>query len=175
MSKFINPTAIIAQAGISIGQTVADLGCGSGFYTLSALQAVGSTGKVYAVDVQKSKLEATASLARQMNNFQLELVLSDLVKPITGVPQNKCDVVIVGNVMHEIADKQTLLKNVYALLKTGGSLVVVEWNKTEGPLGPESKIRISEEELSALAQSLGFKFEKQIEADIYHYSLIFTK
>ena len=63
--KFIKPQNIVAQMGLKTGQTVADFGSGSGFYTLSAAQMVGNTGRVLAVDVQKSKLTATFSAGSQ--------------------------------------------------------------------------------------------------------------
>ena len=63
--KFINPQNVVSQMGLKTGQTVADLGSGSGFFSLAAARMVGNTGKVYAVDVQKSKLMATFSSATQ--------------------------------------------------------------------------------------------------------------
>ena len=55
----------MAQTGLMMGQTVADLGCGNGFYVLPAAQMVGPTGSVIAVDVQTQKLAATISIANQ--------------------------------------------------------------------------------------------------------------
>ncbi len=55
-AQFIKPETILKQIGLQGGMQVADLGCGAGYFALPAARLVGSRGKVYAVDVQKSAL-----------------------------------------------------------------------------------------------------------------------
>src|SRR6185436_1814244 len=100
--KFLNPSEVVAQAGIMQGEVVADLGCGNGFYVLPAAQMVGPTGSVIAVDVMETKLAATISIANQFGYKNVRVVQADLSKPLLEIPENSCDMVIVGNIFHEI-------------------------------------------------------------------------
>src|SRR3989338_8247878 len=99
-SKFINPSLVVAQTGLMQGETVADLGCGNGFYVLPAAQLVGNTGTVMAVDVVESKLAATVSIANQFGYKNVRIVQADLAKPLLEIPEHSCDVAVIGNILH---------------------------------------------------------------------------
>ncbi len=175
MLRFIDPSSIIAQAAILNGQTVADLGSGSGFYALPAAKAVGNTGIVYAVDVQDAKLDATQSAARQIGLKNVTTLKADLDKPLLDISEGSCDVVIIASIIHEIESKESLVKNAYRLLKTGGRLLAVEWKKELTPLGPAAERRVSLVELEALVSPLGFRKQRDLSTDGYHYAALFVK
>jgi ubiquinone/menaquinone biosynthesis C-methylase UbiE len=175
MPKFINPANVVAQSGLSSGQVVADLGCGGGFFALPAAQIVGTDGHVYAVDVLEGKLAVTSGSAKQLGLHNLTVVLSDLEKPLTEVPENTCDLVIVASILHEIGLREALIKNAYRVLKTGGRLLAVEWKKEFTPLGPPLSVRVAPEQLETELARAGFKKQTDIPADSYHYAMVFTK
>ncbi len=175
MSKFLNPSEIVAQSGLMQGQIVADLGCGNGFYVLPAAQMVGNSGTVYAVDVVESKLAATISIANQFGYKNIRIVQADLAKPLLEIPQNSCDMVIVGNILHEIGNRETLIKNIYRLLKTAGRVVIVEWKKTASPFGPILDKRIDQQALEVQLMQIGFRKVKELLADPYHYAILLEK
>lgn len=174
-TKFINPTLVIAQTGLKPGDAVADLGCGNGFYVLPAAQMVGGSGTVFAVDVVESKLEATASLAKQFGHKNVRVVRADLEKPILDLAENSVDLVILGNILHEIGNREPLIKNAYRILKSGGNLLVVEWKKEVSPLGPAVEKRINQNQLEESLGRFGFVKVKDLEVDGYHYANLFTK
>jgi ubiquinone/menaquinone biosynthesis C-methylase UbiE len=175
MSKFINPALIIGQTPLTKGMTVADLGCGSGFYVLPAAQLVGPEGMVYAIDVQDTKLEATASAAKQFGYKNVRVVKADLAKPLLDIPENSCDLVIIGNILHEINDKTVLLKNAYRVMGSDSGIVVVEWKKELTPFGPPQERRIGQQQLEVLLMQSGMQKVKDLEADGYHYAVLFRK
>ncbi len=175
MSSFIDPASIIAQSGISISHIVADLGCGGGFYTVAAAKQVGNSGIVYAVDIQESKLAATQSAGRHLGCSNIMVVKADLELPITGVPENGCDAALVTSILHEVKNKEALLHNAYRVLKTGGSLIVVEWKKQATPFGPPLESRVGQEEAEQMLQSLSFRKTRDIPGEKFHYAMIFTK
>ena len=117
--KFINPQTVVAQMGLSAGQTVADFGSGSGFFAIAAAKMVGNSGVVYAVDVQQAKLTATFSAASQQGYKNIQIVQADLDQPIKGIADASCDAVIMASVLHEIKSRDMLLKNAHRILKTG--------------------------------------------------------
>jgi ubiquinone/menaquinone biosynthesis C-methylase UbiE len=175
MSKFLNPAAVVAQSGIMQGQVVADLGCGNGFYVLPAAQMVGSTGTVIAVDVMEAKLAATISITNQFGYKNVRVIRADLAKPLLDIPENSCDMVIVGNILHEISETEQLIKNIYRVLKTPGKAIVVEWKKTATPFGPPLNKRVDQEKLEVLLMQAGFHKDKDLQADGYHYAVLFEK
>lgn len=175
MSKFVNPADIIAHAGIAPGQVVVDLGCGGGFYTLPAAKVVGPVGKVFAVDILESKLAVTQSMARQLNLKNVTVIKGDVDKPLIEVPEGSVDIVMIASIIHQIYSKESLLKNAYRMLKTGGKILAVDWKKEATPFGPNIETRVSGDDLKKVMQDHGFTLEKEIPADSYHYAFLFTK
>ena len=175
MAHFINPSLVVAQTGLMQAQVVADLGCGNGFYVLPAAQMVGREGTVYAVDVVENKLAATVSIANQFGYKNVRVVRADLTKPLLDIPENSCDMVIVGNILHEISQKEGLIKNVYRLLKPTGRIMAVEWKKTATPFGPPIDRRIEQQALEIMFMQAGLRKIKELQADGYHYAVLFEK
>ena len=174
-TKFLNPSEVVAQTGLMQGQVVADLGCGNGFYVLPAAQMIGPTGTVYAVDVQTSKLAATISIANQFGYKNVRVLQANLGKPLLDIPQNSCDLVIVGNILHEIEQKDELMKNIYRILKSPGRVVAVEWKRTATPFGPPLESRLDQQKLEIMLIQAGFRKDKDLQADGYHYAVLFEK
>ena len=175
MSRFINPAKVIAQTGLKRGMVVADLGCGSGFYVVPAAQLVGPEGTVYAVDVIETKLAATVSIANQFGYKNVRVIKADLAKPLTEIPEGTVDLVIVGNILHETSSKEALIKNAYRILSNNSGLLVVEWKKELTPFGPPIAKRIDQQQLEIVLMQSGFKKHGELEADSYHYAVLFEK
>jgi len=175
MSQFLNPSAVMAQTGLMMGQTVADLGCGNGFYVLPAAQMTGPTGTVYAVDVQTQKLAATISIANQFGYKNVRVIQANLGKPLLDILPGSCDLVIIGNILHETDQKQELIQNIYRVLKHGGRVVAVEWKRTATPFGPPLERRLDQEKLEIMLQMAGLRKDKDLQADGYHYAVLFEK
>ena len=175
MEKFINPATVVAQTGLGRGMTVADLGCGSGFYVVPAAQLVGNEGTVYAVDYQRDKLAATMSIVNQFGYKNVKAVQADLNKPLQEIAEDTVDLVIIGNLLHEVKDKQALLKNAYRIISHDSGILVVEWRKGLTPIGPPITKRIDQQALEVMLMQAGFQKVKELEADGYHYAVLFRK
>jgi len=174
-TKFLNPSEVIAQTGLMQGQVVADLGCGHGFYVLPAAQMVGPSGTVYAVDLLEDKLGATISITNQFGYKNVRVVQADLSKPMTEIVPNSCDLVIIGNILHLVDPRDQLIKNIYRILKPGGRVVVVEWKNMATPFGPPMEKRVDQEKLEVLLMQVGLRKAKELQADGYHYAVLFEK
>jgi ubiquinone/menaquinone biosynthesis C-methylase UbiE len=175
MTKFLDPSAVVAHAQFQTGDTVANLGCGGGYFAVAASREVKDTGTVYAVDVQESQLEATQSTARHERCKNITVMRADLDKPFTELPESSCQGVIIGSIIHEVGSRQMLFENAYRLLQTGGRLLVIEWQKKAAPVGPPINVRIAEDDLIAELQRMGLRLLSKIPADDFHYALLFTK
>lgn len=175
MERFLNPAAVVAQTGLMQAQVVADLGCGNGFYVLPAAQMVGREGVVYAVDAKENSLAATISIANQFGYKNVKVVKADLSQPLTDIVESSCDLVIVGSILHEIKQKEALIKNIYRILKPGGRVVAVEWKRTATPFGPPLNMRLEQQALEIMLMQAGLHKSKELQADGYHYAVLFEK
>jgi ubiquinone/menaquinone biosynthesis C-methylase UbiE len=176
--KFIDPESVLFEAGLKVGQNVADLGAGSGFYALAAAKIVGSEGAVHVADVKESSLDHVVAEARMHGHKSIKTYRCDLDENeirSCKLPEGQCHMVILANILHEVENRNNLLKHSYEMLQTGGRLVVVDWNKTTSYFGPPAEKRISEEEAKKLVTGSSFKFIKNLIADDYHFALVFEK
>jgi len=170
---FSDPQKNIAQFGIGHGMKVADLGAGSGFYTFEAAKAAGSSGRVYAVEVQKDLLEKVKNAAHQMRLSNVEVLWGD-IESIGGTKLRDLSVdrVIISNVLFQVQHKDNLCLEVKRILKPGGKVLVVDWSEAT-PLSP--KTIVTQNSAMMLFEKAGFAFDSSIKAGDHHYGLIFKK
>jgi predicted methyltransferase len=175
--KFLDPERVLFAAGLSAGQTFTDFGSGSGFYTLGAAKIVGEQGTVYSVDILESSLDHVVAEARLKGLRNIKTLMCDLEQTAACsiIPAGSVDMVLLANITHQIKNRQNLYAEAYRLLKTGGKLVIIEWNDQPSPIGPVASERISEAEVTSSAKKSGFKSAGEITVDPYHYGSIFIK
>jgi ubiquinone/menaquinone biosynthesis C-methylase UbiE len=114
---------LVSRLEIGPGSTVADLGCHQGYMTFKLAKAVG-TGKVYAVDVEKNKLDKVDEYATRNNIRNVVTVKGDYDDP--HLPEASLDAVMILDTYHEMDDHDEILVHVKAALKPGGRLVICE-------------------------------------------------
>jgi ubiquinone/menaquinone biosynthesis C-methylase UbiE len=109
---------------ISQGQTVVDVGCGPGFFSLGMAKWVGDEGRVIAVDLQEPMLNRVRRRARQAG---LEARLQFHHGPIEGLDYaGQIDLVLAFWMVHEVPDKPAFLQAIRRLLKPGARFLLVE-------------------------------------------------
>jgi SAM-dependent methyltransferase len=111
--------------GIAPGKTVADIGAGSGWFTVRAAKRVGHTGNVYAVDINPEAIRYINSRIRKENVRNVKPVLGDPDDPLLPA---KVDAVLLLKTYHEVAQPITLLRNLRNSLKPGARLGVIDRN-----------------------------------------------
>jgi ubiquinone/menaquinone biosynthesis C-methylase UbiE len=110
--------------GIAPGKAVADIGAGSGWFTVRAARRVTSTGKVYAVDINQQAIDYIRDRSRKE---QLSNVVTILNKPSSpGLPPDSIDAVLFLKAYHEIADPVTFLRNLRGSLRPGARVGIIE-------------------------------------------------
>jgi len=176
-TKFLNPEALLFQAGLAAGQAMADLGTGSGYFALAGAKIVGPRGEVHVVDVQEPALDHVVTEARlkHLGNIRTYRANLDAKGLPARLPLGTCDLVVLTNILHEVEDRANLFRHTYALLKTGGKVLLVDWNQKPGPIGPPANRRVSSEEAAALSAKSGFRLVNHLETDDYHYGLVLEK
>jgi ubiquinone/menaquinone biosynthesis C-methylase UbiE len=109
---------------VSPGDTVADIGCGSGFFTLPLARLVGDQGRVIAIDVQDEMLAGVHRRAEQAGLLpRLQFQNAILVEPKTAI---LVDFALAFWMVHEVPDQTAFFRQVHALLKPGAKLLVAE-------------------------------------------------
>jgi ubiquinone/menaquinone biosynthesis C-methylase UbiE len=111
--------------GISSGKSVADIGAGSGWFTVRAAKRVGNNGVVYAVDINPDAIQYIASRAKKEN---LHNVKPTLGKPDDPLLPAKVDAVLLLKTYHEVAQPITLLRNLRTSLAPGARVGVIDRN-----------------------------------------------
>ncbi|NBS32580.1 MAG: class I SAM-dependent methyltransferase [Planctomycetia bacterium] len=115
------------------GQTVCDLGCGNGFYTLELARRVGPEGTVYAVDIQPEMLRLLVARARQAKLFNIRPVLGTVMDP--RLPPGEVDLVFCVDVYHEFSHPELMLARIRESLRPTGQIVLAEF-RGEDPAVP---------------------------------------
>jgi len=173
--RFLDPSQTLPNAGIPRGATVADLGCGNGYYPVALAKLVGENGQVYAVDVQDETLEATSSMAKHEGLKNIYTIRHNLEMPGLQIAENSCDAAVLAGTLHQCKNQKNVLRESYRILKTGGKLIVIEWKKEHTLFGPNIEDRVSEMQMNQLLTQHGFKFQAEMPTDHYHYALIYVK
>lgn len=174
--KFADPQSIIDQLEINLGMTVADFGCGAGFFSLPIAKKVGEEGRVYALDVLPAKLESVASQAKTLNLTNIITQRVNLEAPEgSKLGAESVDWVIMKDILFQNKGKDKILEEAKRILKNGGQALIIEWNKEDTNIGPEKELRIFKETLVDLAKKNGWTINKEIEAGNFHYGLILKK
>lgn len=128
--------------GIEPGKDVADVGAGSGWFTVRAARRVTASGKVYAVDINPQSI---AYINKRVQNEQLHNVSTILSKPDNpDLPADSVDAVLFLKVYHEVADPVVLLRNLRASLKPGARIGIIERNGNGADHGIDKQIVLRE-------------------------------
>ena len=171
MEGFLNPNEVLNQLKLSGEMIAADFGSGSGGWAIPLAQRL-KFGKVYAIDILEEPLSALKSKAEIQRVYNIETINSSVEKRVK-LPDFSCDLVLLTNLLFQIEDKKRVLTEAKRVLKKRGKILVVDW-LPQAPQGPEGG-RISAEEVKEMAKDLNLKLEKEFQAGVFHYGLIFTK
>lgn len=174
--KMHNSILAFEKMNLEKGDVFADLGCGSGDYSLYASQLVGEKGKVYAVDLWPEMLESLNKEARQMQKNNIVTVESDICKSIM-LEDNCADHCLISTVMHaqKVSGQcENLFPEINRILKPGAFLTIIECKKEEVSFGPPLSMRISPEELEKGVFSHGFRKTNYVDLGC-NYMMTFKK
>ncbi len=174
--EFLDPPKIFKRVGVEQGFACADFGSGSGYICLPLAKYVTGRGKVFAVDVVKDSLEMVHEKALQQGSQNVRTVWADLeVVGGTKITSGSLDMVFLKTVFFQLEKPIDALKEVARVLKKGGKLVVIDWKKGVGPVGPPDELRKDEEEVLADAKTAGFSPVESFPVDKYHFGYILQK
>jgi len=166
------PQEVMTALGIKSGEVIADIGAGSGYFTFRLAHHVGGKGKIYAVDVSPDMILHINRRIRELNVSNIVSVLSDPDDPL--LPDHSIDRFFFSESWHHIETQAKYLALMKRMLKPGGEVVMIDFQKKDLPLGPPLQMKIGREDLIKQMESHGFRIRKEYTFLPYHYFLIFT-
>jgi protein-L-isoaspartate O-methyltransferase len=167
------PTKAVAALALRPGQMVADIGAGSGYYTMLLSKAVGPRGRVYATDIQPEMLALIKKKVDGTGTSNVQLVLGTATE--SQLPDAAVDLALMVDVYHELAQPQTFLRSVKRALRPEGRLVLIEFRKESPwvPIRDEHKMTIGDARLELEAE--GYRFDRVIDVLPWQHILVFGR
>jgi ubiquinone/menaquinone biosynthesis C-methylase UbiE len=165
------PEAVLRMLAIEDGQTLADLGCGTGYFTVLLSALVGPAGKVYAVDIEQAMLDHVMSREDLPALDNVVPVLAEPADPL--LPENEIDLILTVNTWHHINGRIKYLKKLQRALKPHGRLVIVDWREGDLPMGPPAGHKLDRDKVIKELAKAGWELTTEGTALAYQYVLIF--
>jgi SAM-dependent methyltransferase len=152
------------------GGVVADVGAGSGWLTVRAARRVGPGGKVLAVEINRAYLAHIEARARSERLANVVPVLGTTDDP--RLPPDSVDVVVLLKTYHELQRPLTVARHLFASLRRGGRLAVIDRNGSGGDHGVDSATVVRELESIGFVPAGAHDF---VRSDRVDYLLVFTR
>jgi cyclopropane fatty-acyl-phospholipid synthase-like methyltransferase len=160
---------VMDMLGIEPGKSVADIGAGSGWFTVRAARRLAGSGIVYAVDINPKAIEYIDERAKKEQLQNIKTILSTPDNP--QLPAQSVDAVLLLKTYHEVAHPVVLLKNLRSSLKPGAKIGIIDRNGNGEDHGVSKDVVIHE------AAQAGYELRGSddfVKADRLHYFVIFT-
>lgn len=127
---------------ITQGKKVADIGAGSGWFTMRAARRVGEAGKVFAVDINPEAVRYIEDRAQKEGLHNIATILGQEDNSL--LPANEVDAVLLLKTYHEVAKPIALLRNLRASLRTGAKVGIIDRNGNGENHGVQQDVVIRE-------------------------------
>jgi len=162
----------VAKLGLKPGQSVADIGAGTGIFSTRLALAVRPGGTVYAVDIDQALLDHIAEAATEQGIGNVQTVLGEYDDP--ALPDN-VDVAFINDVLHHIEHRDVYLKNLAGYLKPNGRIALIEFKPGQGGHTNDPSLQISQEQATAWMTAAGLKQLEVVDLFPDKYFVIYGK
>jgi predicted methyltransferase len=167
--------AIVVALALKPGMSVADIGAGTGFYTHLFAKQVGSSGRVYAVDISENFIHHILQDARAQGLKNVEGILNNQHE--TKLPAGSVDLAFICDTYHHFEYPQTMLASIHQALRPNGQLVIIDFRKKPGVSSSwvMSHVRGNEADVIREVEIAGFRLTEQYDLLHDNFFLKFTK
>ncbi|MGD9719962.1 MAG: class I SAM-dependent methyltransferase [Pirellulales bacterium] len=164
---------MLGALGVKPGQTVCDLGCGNGFYTLQLARMVGENGKILAVDIQPEMLHMLEERAKEEQLANIEPLLGTPIDP--QLAADSVDLILLVDVYHEFSHPPQMLAAMRKALKPGGRIALVEF-RAEDPNVPIKPLhKMTKEQILKEFPPNGLKLVEQFDELPWQHLMFFER
>lgn len=170
---FTDPIKNLKALRLREDSIVADLGAGTGFYSIEAGK-IASKGKVYAVEIIKDFLATIKNKITEAHLSNVEIILGDIEKlGGTKLKDGIVDDVILSNVFFQVEEKSKCIAEIKRILKPKGRVLFIDWSLEEGSVFPKGAL--SKDRACMMFKEKGFILDREIDAGTHHYGMILSK
>lgn len=166
------PHEVLSALGLKPGEVIADIGAGSGYFTFRLARHVGDKGRVYAVDVSPDMILHINRRIRELKVTNVISILADPDDPL--LPDSTINRFFFSDSWHHIENQTKYLTLIKRMLKSGGEVIMIDFQKKDLPFGPPLEMKIAREDLIKQMESSGFRLLKEYRFLPYQYFLIFV-
>jgi predicted methyltransferase len=166
------PDEVLKALALRPGEVVADIGSGSGYFSVRFAKAVGETGRVYAVDISPDMIRFLNRRLRDTGLRNVVTILADPDDPL--LPDHSVDRFVIVDTWHHVEDQAKYLGLLKRMLKPGGQVVQIDFQKRELPIGPPLSMKIAREDLVRQMEGAGFRLSGELTFLPYQYFLMFV-
>ncbi len=166
------PDEVLHALGVLPGMTVADLGAGTGYFSVHLARSVGDNGRVLAIDVEPKLVDYMKERATKSHLAQFVPLLAPADDP--KLPAKGVDLVLIVDTWHHIDDRLHYLAKLAAGLKDGGRVAVVDFKKGDFPVGPPDAHKLTADAVTAEFLAAGWTPAAHWDELPYQYVLVFT-
>jgi ubiquinone/menaquinone biosynthesis C-methylase UbiE len=171
-NSLIPPEVLISQMPIQKNYTLLDVGAGSGFFTIPMAESTSS--KVYAMDPDRRMLNVIDDKAKEKGLTNIELI-QDYIENLS-IQNNSVDFAMASLILHEVSSLTKAISNIFEVLKSGGHLLCLEYEKDDLIIeGPPMSIRIGSEELQKILLLTGFEIVEKTKINDAIYTVLAVK
>ena len=166
---------ILNAVGVYPGMTVADVGAGTGFFTMLFARTVGPYGTVYAVDISESFVASIERRAEEYRVDNVRTIVND--QKDTRLPEDSIDLVFVCDTYHHFEYPQAMLASIDRALKEDGELVIIDFRRQQGFSSPwvMSHVRANREQVIEELREAGFMLVESLDLLRENYFLRLRK
>lgn len=166
------PHEVVMALALKEGERIADIGAGSGYFSLRFAQHVGAGGQVLAVDINPDMI---VHLNRRIRDGRVENIRTILAVPDDPLlADSSVDRIFICETWHHIENHPQYLARLKKILKPGGQVVIIDFQKKPTPVGPPAEMRVAREDVVGEFQQNGFRLAKEHTSLPYQYFLIFA-
>ena len=164
---------LLTALALKPGMVVADIGAGTGYLSRRMATAVGSSGKVLAVDVQPEMIQMLKQLAQRAQLSQIVPVQCS--ETDVGLQPNSVDLAIMVDVYHELAYPFEVLASVIRALKPGGRVVFVEYRAEDRAVPIKELHKMSQAQVKREAAAHALVWERTADTLPWQHMVVFRK
>jgi len=171
-AAYQKPDQVVDALALREGEAIADIGSGSGYFALRLAKQIGTSGRVYAVDVSPDMILYMNRAIRDSGVANVVTVLAPEDDPL--LRDASIDRFFVCDTWHHIDAREHYLALMKRMLKPGGQVVMIDFQKRELPVGPPVAMKIAREDLIQQMEDAGFRLVQEHTFLQYQYFLVFA-
>jgi ubiquinone/menaquinone biosynthesis C-methylase UbiE len=166
------PHEVVMGLEIKDGERIADIGAGSGYFSMRFAHHVGASGQVLAVDINPDMIIHLNQRIRDAGVQNVRTILALPDDPLLAA--SSVDRVFICETWHHIGNHPQYLAQLKKVLKPGGQVIIIDFQKKAMTVGPPAEMRVAREDVMKEFEQAGFRLAKDHAILPYQYFLIFT-